>query len=94
MLKEAISLAVEFESNERLDFGLDLIHETVELYLKQGLFNNLDEDIKSLSGDYSEDILLAVLIATLSAKSKLPNRKDFLQSSRKKLSDLLLQGLD
>ncbi len=83
MLKEALSLATAFEANEKLDFGLDLIHETIEIYLQQGLFEMLDDHIGKISvSDLSLDILLAVLIASNSAKSKLPkNRKQFLQSA-------------
>ena len=57
---------------------LDLIYDQIDCKLKEQNFHEIDELLKSINvAEYSVDLLLGLLTATLPAKSKLHSRAKF-----------------
>lgn len=75
---------------------LDFFYDIVDSRLKADKFEEMDNMLKALSEVKLESVgtILAFLTATLPAKSKLPERKTFLEAYRHKLTPDLLKGLE
>lgn len=83
------------------DAALDLLYDSVDAMMRGGKFCELDSLLKRLrADDYSLDMLLGILTATLPGRSKLPARGRFLKDAENALrergeyEDGLLTGLE
>lgn len=56
----------------QVDSGLDLIYDSVDRYLRAGRFSEISDQLKSVDlGSLHAHTLLAILISTLPARSRL-----------------------
>ncbi|MBC7818835.1 MAG: hypothetical protein IAG10_18245 [Planctomycetaceae bacterium] len=85
----------------QVDAALDVIFARVDEMFRQGLFSECDALLRRIpAGDYSTDVLLGLLTATLPAKSCLQARPDFYLRTeaeiqrRGEMEPGLLTGLD
>jgi hypothetical protein len=85
----------------RIEPALDLIYDAADHMMRKGEFAQLDSVLANVRvSDLSVDILLAILTATLPAKSRLPSRTRFFNEIEKSLRDRdeyedgLLTGLE
>jgi hypothetical protein len=92
--------AQEFEAAFGVDRALDLIYSECDHLMREGQFESLNDIIDSLDPDgLSLDLILGFLTASLPAKSNLPSRASFLESSIRAIrergvyEDDLLSGL-
>jgi len=83
------------------DSALDIIFDQIDEMLLAGQFDRIDELlIETATDDYSVEVLLGILPATLPAKDRLPSRDAFFErvtqtlQTRGELKDGLLVGLD
>ena len=66
------------DEEDTIDEAIDCLFELCDRYFKADAFDYVDRFISSLNvKEFSTDFLLAVLTATLPAKSKLGSRKSF-----------------
>lgn len=93
--------AFKIEQAGQLDSAIDLIYDSVDKLLRDSNINYIDESLKSANVKrYSVDIMLAVLISTYPAKSKLKARNAFFLRVKNHLdisrddTDQILAGLD
>lgn len=96
-----ISRAARLDVQGYTDDALDLIYDAVDELLRNGQFAKLDALLVAVPvPEYSVDILLGILTATLPAKSQLPSRTSLMESTRESLVDRgeytegLLTGLE
>jgi hypothetical protein len=95
-----VEQAARLDARGQTDFALDLIYDSIDELLRGGKLDRLNFMLARLTPDeLSTDILLAILTATLPARSKLAARLPFRQSadhairSRGEYEDGLLAGL-
>ncbi|MCH7989825.1 MAG: hypothetical protein IID46_11845 [Planctomycetes bacterium] len=93
--------AQRLDEQGRTDAALDLIYDSIDEMLRNGQFSNLDSLLVQLpTNTLSPDMLLGVLTATLPARSRLSNRKEFFHNveaslkERGEYEDGLLTGLE
>ena len=93
--------ARRLDERGQTDSALDLIFDQIDELLLARHFDNVNQLLKdAVANDYSAEMLLGVLTATLPAKDRLPNRRDFFQrasqvlESRGEHQDSLLVGLE
>lgn len=93
--------ARRLDEHGQTDFALDLIFDQIDEMLLAGQFDRVDQLLKdTMTNDYSVEVLLGTLTATLPAKAKLPGRVDFFQRAKQTLEsrgepyDSLLVGLE
>jgi hypothetical protein len=66
------------QATEHIDKALDMLYDAIDSAFSHGEFKKVDQFLGSvLVPNIHTDILLGILIATLSARSKLPNRPAF-----------------
>lgn len=91
---------LEFDAAGRTDAALDLLYDAIDGMMQQDQLSKLDNVIAELeAGEYSLDVLLGVLTATLPVKNRLPSRPAFYQdvkdvvTQRGEYEEGLLSGL-
>jgi len=96
-----IQRAVRLDDQGRTDAALDLIYDSIDEMMRGGQFSELDSLLERLpTNTLSADMLLGVLTATLPARSRLANRKEFFcdveacLKDRREFEDGLLTGLE
>lgn len=79
----------------RVDDAIDLIFTEIDSALRAGRFDICDNILESIDPhDLSDDLVLALLTATLPAASKLPSRQSFYERAKKHLGEDKLTGLE
>lgn len=96
-----VEMANRLAEQGRVDAALDLIFARVDETFRRGDFADCDHLLRRLAvADYSTDILLGLLTATLPARSLLASRPDFYSRTedeiqrRGEMEPGLLTGLD
>ncbi|MFM9962764.1 MAG: hypothetical protein ACKV2Q_16260 [Planctomycetaceae bacterium] len=96
-----VEMANRLAEQGRVDAALDLIFARVDETFRRDEFSDCDQWLQHLVvGDYSTDVLLGLLTATLPARSLLPSRPDFYSRTeleiqrRGEMEPGLLTGLD
>jgi hypothetical protein len=89
------------QANAHIDNALDMIYDAIDNAFSSGEFEQVNQFLDSvLVPTITTDILLGILTATLSAKSKLANRPAFFTKvqaefiARGETDPKLLQGLE
>lgn len=92
--------ALRLEQRGQIDAALDLLYDGFDELFRKNEFATADALLAQMSvRDYSVDLLLGVLTATLPARSRLPSRAEFYRAvesdlhSRGEEEDGLLTGL-
>ena len=93
--------ARRLDEHRQTDAALDLIFDQIDEMLLAGKFVEVDQLLQDISpSDYSVELLLGILTATLPAKDELSSRAQFFQQVREvlrergELKEGLLVGLD
>jgi hypothetical protein len=93
--------ARRLDASGQTDFALDIIFDQIDEMLLAGQFDRANQLlIDTAIDEYSVELLLGILTATLPAKDRLPERAEFFRRveetlrSRGELKDGLLVGLD
>lgn len=93
--------ARRLDQRGQTDAALDIIFDQIDEMLLAGEFDRVDQLlIEIMPGDFSVDLLLGLLTATLPAKNRLSNREAFFERvaqtlhDRGEAKDGLLVGLD
>jgi hypothetical protein len=96
-----MSGANRLDKQGRTDSALDVIYDTIDDLLRRGDFGRLDHVLTEVSAaDYSVDLLLGLLTATLPGKGRLPSRPKFFREvertlkARGEYDPALLTGLE
>lgn len=96
-----IDRARRLDEQGQADAALDLLYDSIDELLKTGKFNEVDEILSQMDvSEYSADILLGVLTATLPARDELKSRPQFFREVEQSLrrrgeyEDCLLVGLE
>jgi hypothetical protein len=83
-----LSRAHHLDTLGKTDAALDVVYESVDQLMRTGRFDELDEIVKHLQVvDFSRDLLLGILTATLPAKSRLPSRTELFRHAEKALRE-------
>jgi hypothetical protein len=73
-----LSGANRLDKQGRTDSALDLVYDAIDDLLRRGDYPRLDHVLTEVPvADYSVDLLLGILTATLPGKSRLPSRSGF-----------------
>jgi hypothetical protein len=76
-----LSRVRRLDEMRQTDAALDLLYDGIDEKLRNGAFEEVDSQLSNLrAADFSCDILLGLLTATLPAKAKLPHRDTVLRS--------------
>ena len=96
-----VDRAAKLDSQGQTDLALDLIYDQTDEYFREGKFESVNQLLANVNAaDYSVDILLGILTATLPAKKHLANRSAFFSAVEKAftergdMEDGLLSGLE
>jgi hypothetical protein len=87
-------------ADESTEADIDFIYNTVDLMLRDGRFDLVDELLRQVDVKNKVDVLLAYLTLTLPAKSKLLQRASFFERVKQELTqrgeyrEALLTGLE
>lgn len=82
------------DQDANIDMILDFIYITVDVLSKHRQFDILDDWLKNLNNlQLSKDIIIGILVSTLSVKSKLNHRNKFYSVAEQRLGSELLKGL-
>lgn len=99
-LPEFLRDAVRLESEGKVDASIDAITFEIDRLMRAGQFEAIDDWFQRLPASrLSIQILLAILAASLPAKTRLPSRSGFFRRSRERVIELgddcdVLEGLD
>ena len=96
-----VDRAAKLDSQDQTDLALDLIYDQTDKYFREGKFESVNQLLADVNAaNYSVDILLGILTATLPAKEHLANRSAFFSAVEKAftergdMEDGLLSGLE
>ena len=82
--------AIKLANNGYTDQAIDHIYDAVDMTFNNGEFDKLNNILLEIKPDIvSTDLLLTILTSTLSAKNKLPARKDLFDKIGSVLIDRL-----
>ncbi|MEN9614182.1 MAG: hypothetical protein RLZZ347_489 [Candidatus Parcubacteria bacterium] len=79
-LTSVLARCTSLELQSRTSEAMDVLTEHIDNLLLENEFESMDDFLGELRvGDYSTDILITILTATLSASSELSKRSDFVE---------------
>jgi hypothetical protein len=89
------------DRRKHTDAALDIIYDNIDIMLRDRKYETVDFILKSVNpSEFSVDVLLGLLTATLPARTKLPSRSEFFGKvegeirNRKEWEEGLLTGLE
>lgn len=99
--EDFLSRARRLDAKQNVESALDIIYDSFDELFREGRFDAADRQLASANArEFSSELLVGILTATLPAKSRLPSRAPFFEGVERVLKERnehrpgLLTGLE